>query len=315
MAEMSATKWKRAWDILKEMGITFNLILGNEPWVMGRNLIKIMENNEIPFAMYTSCNPVLYASFHKEFFDSFLDNFSCAVDYSKEALQAIPTSHMNDMEKKAENAWRLLRSVKEDHPTVDCQGQITIHAKNVYQVPYIVRDLSAMNVFVGVNLIHAATDEQTDFAPPAEEISDLLFGKGDEIILREVFDEVKATPGNLVMNCDYLDYDTKMLIGKNFHCQGNPYGGPTIDADGSLRCCGYRKGRFTSKMNIFDLPKGIDDWKENLYYDAMECKGCSWGYMLLYHKLLEDPEWGKKVLINHAIKTVEESKWSKRKIE
>lgn len=313
--EMPPQSWSRAWDILKEMGVTFNLILGNEPWILGRELPNIMQHNQIPFAMYTSCNSLLYGSYSKVFFTTFLDNFSCAVDYSKDYLHQ-NAFHIDDMERKSENSWFLLRCVKEDYPHVDCQGLITIHKKNVMQVPFIIEDLSAMGVFVGLNLIHHARDDQTDFAPPKEEMADLLFDKpGDAALLADVFQQAKHIPNNLIMNPDYLDYEVEKLVAKAFHCGGNPYGGPTIDADGSLRCCGYRKGKYTSKFFITDLPKRIDDWKEAVLQDASECDGCSWGYMLMYHKLLSEPEFGKKVFTKHAIKGLEESKWSQRKIE
>jgi hypothetical protein len=173
-----------------------------------------------------------------------------------------------------------------------------------------------MGVFVGVNLIHHASDDQTDFAPTKEEMVGFTFDSpNDHVLLRNIFDAVKAIPNNLVMNPDYLDYDTSDLIRKKYHCLGNPYGGPTIDADGSLRCCGYRKGKLTSKLHIFDLPKKLEQWKDAVMEDAMACAGCSWGYMLMYKKLLADPEFGKKVFTKHAIKGLEESKWSQRKIE
>lgn len=315
ITEMAPQLWTRAWDILKELGVTFNLILGNEPWILGYNLPIIMQHNQTPFAMYTSCNTLLYTSYSRTFFNSFLDNFSCAVDYSKDYLHG-KAFHIDDMERKSENSWFLLRCVKEDYPKVDCQGLITIHAKNLDQVPSIVKDLSEMGVFVGVNLIHHARDDQIDFAPTREEMEGFLLDKpGDVAHLAEVFQQVKDIPNNLVMNPDYLDYQVEKLVAKAFHCAGNPYGGPTIDADGSLRCCGYRRGKHTSKLHIFDLPKKLDAWKEAVHQDASECAGCSWGYMLMYHKLLAEPEFGKKVFTKHAIKGLEESKWSNRKIE
>jgi hypothetical protein len=106
------------------------------------------------------------------------------------------------------------------------------------------------------------------------------------------------------------------LLQMKWHCGGDPYNGPTIDADGTLRCCGYRKGKYTPKMTIFDLPDHIDHWEEMVYQDAMECPGCCWMHPMQVHYWQEtDPEMGRKVLVNHAGFHIDKNKWSKRKIE
>jgi len=89
-----------------------------------------------------------------------------------------------------------------------------------------------------------------------------------------------------------------------WHCQGDPYGGPSIDADGFLRCCGYRKGLRTNRLHIWDLMLGHvswDTWKATVKEDAMECPGCTWSYPRLYAQYKgRNENFGIDVVQRHA---------------
>ena len=110
--------------------------------------------------------------------------------------------------------------------------------------------------------------------------------------------------------------DYSHLISMNWHCLGNPYGGPTIDADGSLRVCGYRKGELTSQMSIFDLPDKWEKWRLSVFDDAMQCPRCGWSYPWMYdYWKKREPKFGKKIFSSHAGKHIPKQKWSERIIK
>ena len=312
--ELTEKQWKKAFLILHKMGIDFNLILGNETWLLEDKLVNIMQKNKVPYALYTTCPEPLFSRNREKMF-SVVDNLSCGVDWSHSFLAK--KLHTEDSEKKSWDAWNGFHWAKKNYPGIDCQGTITVHKNNLTQVPSIVRELTDMGIFAGINFIHWNSDGNFDFFPEREEIERLVFPDTDEMhaMVRRVLNIVLREPG-LLQNPEMLKVDTKILLNMGWHCKGNPYGGPTIDADGTLRLCGYRKGTYTPKFTIFDLPEHWAEWRKAVKRDAMECPGCSWSYPWMYHYWKnKDKDMGTNVFIKHAGNHIEKEKWSKRKQE
>jgi len=314
--ELNADEWIKAFQILKELGVDFNLILGNETWLLGNDLVKIMRTNQVPYAIYSTCPEPLFSKYRTQFFnpkDRILDNLSCGVDYP--ILYLISHELITDQEKKSWDAWNGLLWLKENYPSVDSQGTITITKENLLTVPDTIRELTRHRIFTGCNFIHWNKDGEFDFFPSKEELAGLLFTNDDKGLIQEILDIILADKV-LLQNREMLLLDPEMFINTDWHCQGSPYDGPTVDADGSLRCCGYRAGKRTSTLSIFDLPERKVDWMSAVYHDAMECPGCLWSYPWMYHYWQDnDPEFGKKVFNVHAGKHISEDQWSKREIK
>jgi len=296
--ELTIPQWKDAFKVLKELKVEFNLILGNEPWLLGEYLVDLLKDG-IPYALYSSASIPLFGRYAKALFENGINNLSTGVDYPKGYFS---TSFQDDSLKKSEDAWDKIRWVREFYPKAQVHATITVHKLNYLYLPRIVNELTEVGAFSNINFIHWNKDGKYDFFPDEKELKGLLFEKEDHYKLRTVLNEVLQNPG-LLQNPQMLEMDTSMLVDMGWHCKGDPYGGPTIDADGRLRVCGYRKGHYTSFMNIFDLPEHEDHWEEAVYQDAMECPGCSWScpWMFRYWKD-NDPEMGAKVFTEHAIK-------------
>lgn len=311
--EMSFEDWRKAFSILKEMGVDFNLILGNETWLLGRNLLGIV-NSGPPYALYTTCPRDLFLSLWTTFFKhGEIDNLSCGIDYP---IEWCKEHRNNDMEKKSWDGWRGLRTTKMWYPNVDTQGTITVNALNYHFVQDTVLDLYDHDIFCGINFIHYNKDGGFDFFPKKKDMKEFLFDTPEKRRgLKNIISEIADLP-NTVQNFEMIKEPIEMFLDMEWHCKGDPYGGPTIDASGALRCCGYRKGKRTSKFHIFDLPERIDDWREAVYADAMDCCGCGWSYPIMYHYWSDhDKEFGRKIFANHAGKHIPESKWSRRNLE
>lgn len=312
--ELTPEQWIEAFAILKKMGVTFNLILGNEPWLLGEKLIPIFKANEVPYAMYTTAPKKLFSRYEQTFFgEKIIDNLSCGVDYPI----GTRSGQFDDSVQKAADAWDAFHRVKKLYPEVDMQGTITIHRKNLHYVELVVKELTQLGIFAGLNLIHWSKDKKYDFCPPEEDMKDFLFRPWEYPVVTTLFE--KLLKGDyLIYNPEYLEaiIAKPELIYMGWHCQGNPYDGPTIDADGSLRVCGYRKGTRTPNFTIFDLPEKTQEWQEAVRLDAMECPGCIWVCPFIHHYWKEtDPVMGEKVFTSHAGTHIDEKKWSKRKTE
>ena len=320
--EMNVAGWIEAFSILKEMGVEFNLILGNESWVLGEKLLPIMKTNKVPYALYTTAPPVLFNFMRQSYFESGIDNISCGIDYLPDKITGITTSTIlksTEEWKKSMDGLTALLWTKKSFPKVDTQATITISKRNVMMISKIVEYFSNNGIFTGLNFIHWNIDGKFDFFPHAHELimQGYMLDMSDIPILE---DQVSKTLGlkNLLLQVPQYLKNWKTLVRLKWHCQGDPYGGPTIDSDGTLRVCGYRRGNYTPNYTIFDLTnnKLREEWKEAVWKDAQNCPGCAWSYPWTYKFWKEhDPEFGKKVFINHAAKSISEDKWSKRNLE
>lgn len=309
--DMTAEEWKKAFHILDLLGVDFNLILGNETWVLGRELIEIMAVNRVPYALYTTCPDPLFQEYRDEMF-KVIDNLSCGVDWPLSYLMK-KGALTGDSEKKSLDAWRGFQWIKKHHPEIDCQGTVTVHNENFAFLPDIVGELSELGVFCGVNFIHWNMDGAYDFFPSKEELEPLLIK--DRGYLANVLKHTLKNPG-LLQNPEMLQEPVETLMSMKWHCFGNPYGGPTIDSDGSLRLCGYRRGVETPKFTIFDLPRHWNEWRKAVIKDSVNCPGCSWSYPWMYHYWKQrDIGMGNQVFTKHAGMHISEKQWSKRKLE
>ena len=308
--ELDIKEWKEAFRILHELNVDFNLVLGNETWLLGMGLIDIFTNNKIPYALYTTCPEPIFSKYRYVLFNSgVIDNFSCGIDYPiTEGLKIEDDSYA-----KSKSAWYGFEWIKACYPDVDTQGTITIHKKNLPYVRTLVQQLSHRGVFIGINFIHWNKDGKYDFFPKKKDIKDLLFDEGDYVEVTRILREIRCLPNHLIQNPEFISESVPILLDMGWHCRGNPYGGPTIDSDSQLRCCGYRRGTDTPKFSIFDLPAKLNDWKWAVWEDAMRCPGCAWSYPWMYHYWEKtDQALGKKVFSQHAGKHIDKDKWSKR---
>lgn len=292
--ELTKEEWKKAFSILQNIGVEFLLVLGNEPWILKEDLLDIMGELSIPYGLYTSCPPFLFDKYRDKFFPA-IRNVSCGIDWPISYLEQ-RSELKDDSQKKSLESWSALQWIKHNYPQVECHASITIHKKNVRFLSSIVNELSELGVFSAINLIHWDKDGKYDFFPTKEEISDIVLNSDCAEILIEEFNKVKKRPG-LAQNVDMLDSPIEEMLGLLWHCGGNPYGGPTIDSDGKLRVCGYRRGKYTPKFSIFDLPQRMDEWRTAVEKDAKECPGCFWPCPWMYHHM---QEFGIERFTKHA---------------
>ena len=278
--ELTAKEWLKAFAIIKSLGVEFNLILGNEPWLLGRNLPIIVNSVDIPYAVYTTCMPELFDPLYNELFTMGLNNLSCGIDFP-------PVVCKNKNEptyKKSLDGFRGIKATLRDFPEVDCHATITVHKENIEYVPSMIRQFSMFGITIHLNFIHWNKDGGYDFFSDENELRDLLFRtKSDLRMVENIFETIPVLPDSKIFGIEMFSEPMEKLINMKWHCGGDPSGGPTVDADGSLRCCGYRRGKRTPKLSIFDLPEKWVDWKLNVFEDAMDCPGCAWACSWVYN--------------------------------
>lgn len=286
--ELTTKQWKEALRIVEDMGINFYLAIGNDPWVLGEDLLDIVTSNGMSYGMYTSAYPKVFYEYAPLFFKNGLNQLSVGIDYNFEEMILDKTKFTSE-EQKAKDAWKIVKHTRQYYPEVDVQSTFTLNRQSWPYLIRTVRSLSEIGVITDVNMIHYDSDGGFDFFPPKKEMKHYILPttKSWASTLENVFIGVLDIPNVKIFNPEYLNgsqIKVHDLLRYRYHCKGDPLGGPTIEADGSLRLCAYRKGTRVPKLSIFDLvtKKDVLKWKLAEIADAAECPGCSWGCSMFY---------------------------------
>jgi hypothetical protein len=288
--ELSIEGWHEAFRIIKNLGCEFIQIAGNEPLLFGGDLRTALNFCGMDYAILSSAEPKLFEKNKHLFTDEdYLKNYSVSLDYPTTYFQSKDRSYLNEEERKTLESWEAALWIKENNPNVEVYGCMTFSRKNLSMMFENVVNMLENNIFPSLNMIHYNIDGEMGYLCDYKSIKDILFTEDNipelkhqiELILS--LDEDRCLLDNA--RRAYLKnlYDnTKQMIGYFHHCGGEPFDGPTVDADGKLRCCAYRRGKFTPDISIFDLPERLDEWKEAVYFDALECPGCYWECNFIY---------------------------------
>jgi len=279
--ELTLEEWIKAFDILKTLGVDFNLILGNEILILGYNLVQLLThlhktNNS--YALYTTFPKKLWEEYKFPLLGIGIKNISCGLD----TLPELCTSEkLDDIQIKSYRGFEQLKWA-ERMGVPDLQGTITLSKLNLNYFPCIAQKLTEHGIWTGVNIIHYAKDDLHDFFPPREEIEDLLLTDKDLPLMREKAEEMKELirAGQvMVQNVpEFFDAGLEHGIKLDWHCKYLTI--LSVDADGTMRTCGYRRGNRVSEYTIFDLLSEdywhnfVRDWRK----DMQECPGCFWSY-------------------------------------
>ena len=265
--ELSTDEWLDAFDILEDLGVEFHLILGNEP-LMRTDIVELVSYltnvKKVPYGLYTTCPPGLMFDRAQPLIDIGITNVSCGFD-------VIPNTGPKYMRDKAGTGIEGLIWFR-DQGVRDLHASVTMSNINLYDLGKIVRYLSRRGIWAGLNPIHWNKDGKYDFFPLRSHIDHLIPAKEDiELGIGKLLGELEQT--DMLHNPQQFLAEWPQYYDMNWHCNKPLI--YTVDADGHMRCCGYRKGDECPNITIFDLVNGSSYW-ERWHVDQKNCPGCYW---------------------------------------
>ena len=130
--ELSVPEWKKAFDVLKQLGCEFNLIIGNEPMLLEEGLpelVSYLTEQQTNYALYSTCPSELFNKLKEPLAEAGLKNLSAGFD-SLQRNDSIGIKSMRGLAGMIDMKKRI--------PTIDTQGTITISKINLDEVVDVV---------------------------------------------------------------------------------------------------------------------------------------------------------------------------------
>lgn len=297
---MPPDKWKKAFEILRNLGVKFFLILGNEPLLLGDNLVELVRwwyRNDYYYGIYSTSPQPFFDKYKYDLLNAGLRNWSSGMDFVLPVYESLKETLTKDDRQFIEENVELKKKAIEslfglqfmyNHNIQEINSTITISKFNIKLIPKSIEWL-AENVIkdsrwkVGTNFVHYSDkDSLNDFAKSKEEIRRYIFTSKDIDLLEWLKSEMDRLcskyPFLSVPPFYYSNYEA--IIKQNLRlCDDKVARQIAVDSDGSLRLCGYVKGKLLSFMTVFDLekPEGRKMY-EDFYEKDLEmwCTGCYW---------------------------------------
>jgi len=303
--ELTVEGWKKAFGILKDLGCEFNLILGNET-MMADDLpaiIKYLYEQKINYALYSTSPTELFNELKELLIEAGLKNLSSGFDSLK---------RNDSIGIKSKRGLNGMIEMKKRIKALDTQGTITLSNINLDEVVDLLRTLTKNHIWGAVNSLHWDIDGEYDFFPSKEHLKDFIIT--DEKKFLKLCEELKELTINgeiMIQNPpEYFDALARYGLNMGWHCT-QPYV-ITVDADGSLRLCGYRRGKRVTKFSIFDLvdEKKFEEYRQVWKEESQECPGCFWSYWWMAENFIftDQKEYGTKVFQTHYSKFYKKEK-------
>jgi len=292
---LSGEEWKDVFDILHDyLGINFYLILGVEPLAMSyedlSKIVRHLNEKDYEYAFYTTAPGNTFSKLEKLIHEDGLRNVSAGLDFVVEVYEAnkhkLPkdiiklnetsklTLHQKSVETQKMLEYAINSNVEEVH------GIITISRMNYLYLPELIDyliDKYQNRLHIGINYVEYGHGKDFDFAP--HKITPYHFTEKDIPSLNKIIDELERKSNSPKYNMVQIPFDylrqTQYLPKLNRKCNIII---PTVDADGSLRRCGYRIGNEIHKYSVFDIPTKKEEIIKTYQKEVATCPGCLWAY-------------------------------------
>jgi hypothetical protein len=277
--KLSVDSWKKVFDIF---GVCYNtkfyLVLGVEPLLLGDSLVDIIKfwnKNKIFYGLYSTSPQPYFDRYKYKLLEVGLNNWSCGID-------GLPGyGNPGHVDVKISSGLKGLIWMADEG--VQTMSVVTLSNRNLEYADKIIEycQENIKNGMSCLNPIEWQHNETFDFFSKKKLIWDLVIPEGRRNKVREIAEKIKILskrPGYQIQNSDRnLDIYHLIYDRLNYRCNGLV--GMGVDCDGSLRRCGYNRGREISKYKVWDIPKDPEKIYEIWYRDALSCEGCFWSWV------------------------------------
>jgi len=292
--DISTSEWKDNFTMLKEMGLSFAVLYGGEPFCRKDipDLVEYLNEIKLPYTVIT--NGTMREEEVRWCLDK-MPGFTVSIDWPYDQWKSVeecPKIHKDSFIKSL-RGWKWLEeATKKNIP--DRVACITVNSKNLPLLAKITAQLLSMDVWVITTLLHHSTNERYTYRARTKDCLDMMFGLFDkeELIFQAELLKDRFYRGEKIHNIPaYYDFWGKdVCFNLDWKCDG--FQCLSIMPDGSLRPCLDWPGEgLISKYKIKDLYDNKNDIRERINEvvaeDMKACGGCFWDPKIMSSFLLE----------------------------
>jgi MoaA/NifB/PqqE/SkfB family radical SAM enzyme len=300
MKRLTGEQWLDAIDILREQGIEFFLFLGNEPLMLGEELVVLVKGlaeRNIEYGLYSTSPQPLFSQWREKLLDAGLKNWSAGVDFIPEVYE-----RMKKEGRLSEKAIRLIESQGQEivrKAEESLEGLVWMYEKGVEEILSLIT-VSRANVEMLYDMVVWLADNvvkdgrwkvsynyvewnhgDKDFMVGKEEGEEWWLSEEDRELwqgalekLEEQWEQypfIQPVKGYLTDIDKALKQDVKWWKEYGFTVENL-----SVECDGKIRACGYREGEVG--YSVWDFVDKADEVWEAWRREVMKCKGCYWAW-------------------------------------
>ena len=246
------------------------VFFGGEPTMLDwlPNIVAHCEQEKVKYAVISNgLRPMSDEIYFNRLIEAGISNWSVSID-SLSALEEVQADSP-DNEIKTHSGFASLKKFRAAGVR-DLVACITVTKRNIFEVPEIIKRLTAEGVWSITTPLQNGSLE-AEYSSPSPELQCTDTG-----VIRTVAHvlETMARSGRYLMHNspEYYTYWKRFFISQDWKCSSK--NAITIDADGTLkRCVDYKGG--LEKFNILTLEKDYERYQQAVAQE-FSCQGCFW---------------------------------------
>lgn len=266
--DLTLNEWKKAVDIIKNLGAKEIVILGGEP-TLYPHILELVEYISKQAKLTCNLTTNAFGNFDlvKQLLDNGLNSLGVSIDNLDFKNSISPL--------KAKNGLNLIDYLICNFDNPNITNYTVLNKRNVNSVIDLIKFMNEKRVSTYILPFHWGNEGTFDhrknnemFAFVTEEDIKSYIDAIDKII------DMKKSGFKIKNSIEFLENSKKHIKNLDWKCNG--LSELRIDSDGKLVCCCDKIGNVNKKFTIFDLTERLDEFYLERANDAENCKGCLW---------------------------------------
>lgn len=266
--DLTLNEWKKAIDIIKNLGVKEIVILGGEP-TLYPYILELVEY--ISKQAKLTCNLTTNAFGNFDLVKQLLENGLNSLGVSIDDLQF--KNSISPL--KAKNGLNLIEYLIRNSVDYNITNYTVLNKKNVNSVVGLIKYMNEKNISTYILPFHWGNEGTFDhrknnekFAFMTDEDIKNYIDTIDKII------DMKKSGFKIKNSIEFLEDSKKHIKNLDWKCNG--LSELRIDSDGKLVCCCDKIGNVNKEFTIFNLTERLDEFYSKRAKDIEFCKGCLW---------------------------------------
>lgn len=266
--DLTLDEWKKAVDIIKNLGAKEIVILGGEP-TLYPYIVELVEYISKDAKLTCNLTTNAFGNFDlvKQLLDNGLNSLGVSVDNLDFKNSISPL--------KAKNGLNLIEYLTCNYVNPNITNYTVLNKKNVDSIVDLIKYMNEKCISTYIlpfhwgnegTFDHRKNNEKFAFVTD-EDIKDYI-DTIDKII------DMKKSGFKIKNSIEFLENSKKHIKNLDWKCNG--LSELRIDSDGKLVCCCDKIGNVNNDFTIFNLPERLDEFYLERLKDAENCKGCLW---------------------------------------